>query len=109
MMREAAALEALTPKHAVTAAPTIPANEWAGDLYMLLNRPALALAEYERALELYPGRFNSLAGAARAARGVRNTELARRYYQALIAVSDPSSSRPAVLEAREALGVRRPT
>ena len=109
MLREAAALEALTPKHAVTPAPTIPANEWAGDLYMLLNRPALALAEYERALELYPGRFNSLAGAARAARGVRNRELARRYYQALIAVSDPSSSRPAVLEAREALGVRRPT
>ena len=105
-LREAAELEATTPKHAVTPAPTIPASEWAGDLYMLLNRPALALTEYERALELYPKRFNSLAGAARAARAARNTALARRYYQELVAMSDASSTRPAVIEARNVLGLR---
>ena len=104
-MREAAELEATTPKHPVTPAPTIPANEWAGDLYMLLNRPALALIEYERALELYPRRFNSIAGAARAARGARKMALSRRYYELLIAVSGRSSTRPAVVEARNVLGL----
>jgi tetratricopeptide (TPR) repeat protein len=104
LLREATELEVTTPKHAVTPAPTIPAHEWAGDLYMLLNRPELALTEYQRALELYPKRLNSLAGAARAARSARNTALSRRYYKELLAISDPSSRRPEVLEARDRTG-----
>ncbi len=67
LMREAAELESSTPKHAVTPAPTIPAHELLGDLFMELRRPAEALAAYQRSLELYPQRYNSLRGVERAA------------------------------------------
>jgi tetratricopeptide (TPR) repeat protein len=67
LMREAADLEASTPKHAVTPGPTLPAQELLGDLLMEQRKPAEALAAYRRSLELYPNRFNSLRGAERAA------------------------------------------
>ena len=72
-MREAAELEASTPKHAVTPGPTLPAHELLGDLLMEQKQPAEALAAYKRSLELYPKRFNGLLGAARAARALGDT------------------------------------
>jgi tetratricopeptide (TPR) repeat protein len=66
LMREAADLEKTTPKHAVTPAPTIPAEELLGDLFMEQKKPAEALAAYKRSLALYPNRLNSRKGAARA-------------------------------------------
>jgi len=66
-MRQAADLEASTPKHAVTPGPTLPAQELLGDLLMEQKKPAEALAAYRRSLELYPDRLNSLRGAERAA------------------------------------------
>jgi len=68
LMREAAELEAKTPKHAVTPGPTIPAEELLGDLLMDQQKPAEARAAYQRSLALYPNRLNSLKGAGRAAR-----------------------------------------
>jgi tetratricopeptide (TPR) repeat protein len=65
-MQEAAAHETSTPKHAVTPAPTVPAHEMLGDLLMVQRKYADALAAYRRSLELYPNRFNSLRGVARA-------------------------------------------
>jgi tetratricopeptide (TPR) repeat protein len=67
LMREAADLEETTPKAPVTPGPTIPARELLGDLLMAQNQPAQALAAYQRSLELYPRRRNSVIGAARAA------------------------------------------
>ena len=67
LMRQAAALESSTPKHAVTPAPTLPAEELFGDMLLEQRRPTEALDAYQRALTLYPGRLNSKAGAARAA------------------------------------------
>ena len=67
-MREAAELEASTPKHAVTPAPTLPANELLGDLWMTQGQPARALEAYRLSLELYPNRLNSLQGMSRAQR-----------------------------------------
>jgi tetratricopeptide (TPR) repeat protein len=64
LLRQAAALEATTPKPAVTPAPTLPAQELLGDLLLEQGRPKEAAAAYRRALELYPGRRNSLRGAA---------------------------------------------
>jgi tetratricopeptide (TPR) repeat protein len=61
-MQEAADLEAATPKHAVTPAPTLPAYELLGDLRMLQGHAGEALAAYRRSLELYPNRRNSLLG-----------------------------------------------
>ena len=67
LMREAADLEASTPKHAVTPGPTLPAQELLGDLLMEQEKPAEALTAYQRSLELYPNRLNGLRGAERAA------------------------------------------
>ena len=65
-MQEAATLETSTPKHPVTPAPTLPAYELLGDLWMAQGQPARALEAYRRSLELYPNRFNSLRGVTRA-------------------------------------------
>lgn len=62
LMRRATALEASTPKHAVTPGPTLPAEELLGDMLMEQGRPSDALGAYQRALSLYPGRLNSLRG-----------------------------------------------
>jgi tetratricopeptide (TPR) repeat protein len=66
LMRQAAALEASTPKHAVTPAPTLPAYELLGDLAMAQGQPTVALEAYRKSLELYPNRANSLRGVSRA-------------------------------------------
>ena len=100
LLRAAADLEATTPKHPVTPAPTIPAQEWAGDLLMELKRPTEALAAYRRSLELYPKRFNSLAGAVRASTAAGQEVMARQYAQELLTVADPKSRREIIAVAR---------
>jgi tetratricopeptide (TPR) repeat protein len=100
MMREAVELETSTPKPAVTPGPTLPALELLGDLLMEQKQPADALAAYRRAIELYPRRFNSLLGAARAARALGDDPLARTFYDGLLKVADGETERPAVQEAR---------
>jgi tetratricopeptide (TPR) repeat protein len=100
LLHAAANLESSTPKHPVTPAPTIPATEWAGDFLLELERPGDALAQYQHTLTAYPNRFNSLAGAARAARAAGQAGLARQYYERLLAVAGPESKRPILAEAR---------
>ncbi len=102
-MREAADLEVSTPKHAVTPGPTIPAHEQLGDLLMELGRAAEALTAYQRALALHPRRFNSLLGAARAARRTGDAILARGYYKELLEVAGRGTREPALTEARDAM------
>jgi tetratricopeptide (TPR) repeat protein len=67
LMQQAAALESSTPKHAVTPGPTLPAEEQLADMLMNQGRATDALAAYQRSLQLYPQRLNSMRGAARAA------------------------------------------
>ena len=67
LLRQAAELEASTPKPAVTPAPTLPAQELLGDLLLEQGQAKEALAAYRRALEQYPGRRNSARGAELAA------------------------------------------
>lgn len=100
-MREAAALEASTPKHAVTPGPTLPALELLGDLLLEHMQPAEALVAYRRSMESYPRRFNSLLGAARAARALGDDALARTYYQELLDVAEGGTREPALKEARD--------
>jgi len=107
LMIEASELEASMPKHAVTPAPTLPADELLGDLLMEQEQPAAALTAYQRSLERYPRRFNSLLGAARAARTVPDEMLARTLYQQLLALADGGMRYPAVLEANSYLGRKR--
>jgi hypothetical protein len=90
LMREAADLEVSTPKHAVTPAPPLPANELLGDLLLEQKHPAEALAAYKISLGLYPGRLNGILGAARAA-------------HALLGVAEGGTRQPVLQEARSYL------
>ena len=107
LMREAADLEASTPKHPVTPGPTLPAEELLGDLLLEQKRPGEALASYKRSLERYPRRFNSLIGAARAARALDDESLARTFYQELLEVADGGTRQPALKEAENYAVQRR--
>jgi tetratricopeptide (TPR) repeat protein len=98
--REAADLEAATPKHAVTPGPTLPAGELLGDLLMEEKRPQEALTAYQRSLAAWPRRLNGLLGAARAAQAAGDPATARELYRELLAVAAPGSSRPGLDEAR---------
>lgn len=93
LMEEAAALEESTPKHAVTPGPTLPARELLGDLLMEQKQPAKALTAYQRSLELYPKRFNSLLGAARAARGTGDVAASFKYRKQLLQIAGGGSRR----------------
>jgi tetratricopeptide (TPR) repeat protein len=103
LMREAAELESSTPKHAVTPAPTLPALELLGDLMMEQKRPAEALEAYSGSVESYPRRFNSLLGAARAARALGDSRQARTYYQELVDVAGAGTRTEPLSEARSFL------
>lgn len=106
-MREAAELELATPKHAVTPAPTLPAHELWGDLLLDQQQPAEALGMYRRSLELYPNRFNSLLGAARAAVASGDSVAAVAYYQDLLKTSASGSTRNGLSDARKFISSRR--
>lgn len=100
LMREAAALEGSTPKHAVTPGSTLPAHEQLGDLLLDAKQPASALEAFRRSLELYPKRFNSLLGAARAARALDDPDVAREFYRELLESTGPRATRSSLEEAR---------
>jgi tetratricopeptide (TPR) repeat protein len=107
LMREAAELEASTPKHAVTPGPTLPAHELLGDLLMDQKQFAAAFAAYQRSLELYPRRFNGLLGAARAARALGDESQASTFYRELLEVGDGGTRQPALKEAQNYVVPRR--
>jgi hypothetical protein len=88
-----------TPKHAVTPGPTIPAHELLGELLLAHRQADGALAAYEASLERYPRRFNSLLGAARAARSLGRDATARAHYEALVATATGGGRREALAEA----------
>jgi tetratricopeptide (TPR) repeat protein len=100
LMQEAANLETSTPKAAVTPGPTLPAHELWGDLLMEQKQPAEALVAYKRSMELYPHRFNSLLGAARAARALDDKPAAGIFYKQLLEVADGGTRQPALEEAK---------
>jgi len=100
-MGKAAELEVTTPKHPVTPAATLPVYEIQGDLLMELARPGEALTAFERSLKLYPKRFNSLLGAARAAKVLGDEQTAQKYYAELLAISAAESMRAGVQEAHK--------
>src|SRR5262249_26457058 len=78
LMRQAADLEESTPKAPVTPGPTLPAEELLGDLLMEQKDPEKALVAYQRSLELYPRRRNSVMGVARAMASMTGKSVARQ-------------------------------
>ncbi len=104
LANEAVQLEGRTQKHPVTPGALWPAQEALGDLLLDLGRPREALSAYQGSLVTWPARFNSLLGAARAARAANLDEQAQQLYRELLEVSSASGSRrPALEEAREFL------
>jgi len=65
------------------------------------QQPAEALVAYKRSLELYPRRFNSLLGAARAAKDLKNKLAALGFYKQLLEVAEGGRRQPVVKEAQE--------
>lgn len=99
-MEAAAELESSTPKHPVTPAPTLPAHELLGDLLLKQGKPHEALAAFKRSNELYPQRFNTLLGAARAAHAIDEVQQARGFYEGILEISLEESNRAGLGEAR---------
>ncbi len=106
-MRSAVALERTAEKHPVTPGALLPPNEALGDLLLELDRPQEAMAAYRQADTVWPGRFNTLLGAARAAEAVGDLPRSRGYYARLLALAG-DSRREGVEEARQLLGQRAP-
>ena len=101
--RTAAELEEKVGKHPVTPGAILPARELLGDLLLDLDRPGEALTAFESSLIQSPNRFNSLAGAARAAARSGQRQKAVDYYRLLLAQTDKGSKRSEVEEARDFL------
>jgi len=96
LMREAAALEAITEKEAVTPGEVLPAGELLGDMLIEMELYADAAVAYQSVLERSPNRFNSLYGTGRAAEAAGDQKTASRYYTLLLdlgAKADSNESR----------------
>ena len=87
-MRQAAALEASTEKHAVTPGEVLPAAELLGDLLFETGRFVEALEAYRSALRRAPGRYNSLHGAGQSARAAGDNSTAVAYFDELLLIAD---------------------
>ena len=101
MMKLATAMEDSTEKHPVTPGEVLPAKELLGDMLMQLQQYENALLTYEEVMQRSPNRFNSLYGAALAAKKSGNNGKAISYYKQLLAITDSErSNRPELTEAR---------
>ncbi len=98
-LRSAVELEGNTEKHPVTPGALLPPNEALGDLLMELDRPAEALEAYRASDAIWPERYNTLLGAARAAKEAGDNGSAQQYYQRLLA-STGDTNRPGINEAQ---------
>lgn len=101
LVRAAADLESGMDKHPVTPAAILPTRELLADLLLELDRPAEALAEYQRSLNAEPKRFRSLLGAARASARLESLEKAREFYTQLVAQCERADTvKPELAEAK---------
>jgi tetratricopeptide (TPR) repeat protein len=103
LLTKAAEKEELVGKHPVTPGSVLPARELLGDMLMELQRPAEALAAYERSLKDAPKRLNTLSGATQAARQAGDAERARKYAAELESLC-AGCKRPDVQRARTVAG-----
>ncbi|HYC55607.1 MAG TPA: hypothetical protein VEL28_11810 [Candidatus Binatia bacterium] len=83
MLSAVADAEDALGKHPVTPGALVPAREQLGEMLLRLQRPQEAQQAYAAALKIYPSRFNSLYGAARAAEALGDQKAAREHYQML--------------------------
>jgi hypothetical protein len=103
MLREAADLEDLTDKSAISPGPIKPARELLGEMLLELKRPAEALKEFEVTMAKEPNRFRGVYGAARAAEDAGDREKAGSYSGQLIEIAQRADTpeRPELQEVRK--------
>ncbi|MBE0599172.1 MAG: tetratricopeptide repeat protein [Desulfuromonadales bacterium] len=106
LIRSAGELERTVDKHPVTPGALLPPNEALGDLLTDLDRPSEALEAYRSSERIWPKRYNTLLGAARAATAAGDAKSARALYTALIGIAG-ESDRPGVTEAKRFLQTSR--
>jgi tetratricopeptide (TPR) repeat protein len=102
LISSAAELEGTVEKHPVTPGALLPPYEALGDLLLDLGRPTEALEAYRASSAIWPGRFNTLLGAARAAAAAGDEAAADDYYAELLELA-AGSARPALSEAQQHL------
>lgn len=95
LTRSAAELEGTIEKHPVTPGAIQPPYEALGDLLMDLDRPEEALSAYETSNSIWPGRLNTLIGAAFAARLSGEDQLARHHVEMLLNSASGVDEEPA--------------
>src|SRR5262245_43593265 len=107
LLRQATELEDRTDKINVTPGVIVPARELLADFLMENKQPGLALAEYEKSLQVAPRRFNALYGAARAALVTGDSAKARKYFAALLEAAPKADSELAqIVEAKQYVSQR---
>jgi tetratricopeptide (TPR) repeat protein len=107
MLRRAADSEDILGKHPVSPGAFVPIREQLGALLLEMGEPKEAQREFEAALEIYPGRFRGLYGAAQAAELAGDNEDANRYYTKLAAqTSKAGGSRDELNHVREFLSAQ---
>jgi hypothetical protein len=102
-LRQAAALEEALEKHPVTPGALVPPKEALGELLLELDRPGEALACFRSSAEVWPRRYHTLLGAARAAAAAGDEAASREYYRALLDSVAADSERAGIAEARETM------
>jgi tetratricopeptide (TPR) repeat protein len=101
-MRAAADREDATDKHPVTPGPLAPARELLGEMLLAVDRPAEALAEFERSQQKEPNRLRGFYGAARAASLAGQQDVAKANYEKLLELTATAEgSRKEIEEARQ--------
>lgn len=101
-LRAAAAMEDNTEKSNVTPGPLAPAREQLGELLLALKLPSEALKEFQSTLIKEPNRFQSLYGAAEAAKLAGDLQTEQTYFRKLIQVA-AGTDQPMRQEVAEAL------
>jgi tetratricopeptide (TPR) repeat protein len=97
-------MEFATEKHSVTPGEVVPTLELLGDMYLQTGDYRNALDTYVANLKIRPGRFNSVYGAAIAAKKSGDNATAKKYFEQLIKLTKSSpKSRPEIKEAENFL------
>jgi len=82
----------------------LPAREMLADMFVEMNRPEDALAEFEKSMKVDPNRFNGLYGAGRAAELAGPPDKMRSYYGRLLRNCAPAQGkRPELVRARDSM------
>jgi hypothetical protein len=89
LMRSAADMEDANEKSSLTPARMLPARELLGDMLLAADKPAEALAEYEKSQVREPNRYRGLYGAGQAAAKANNPDKARYYFAKLVEMAGP--------------------